>query len=185
MWQLLYIVTIMPRSRVTITDNYGILSQYYWHLSSLFCLVYVFTQTNSDSSVDFEIMVDSRMNFTAGDHGWCSTESMMMTAWMGRCLAACARSLVHCSRPGKQNMKIAIIYSQHSSSQSHDTLRLFPPILCSYVTKIHICQSCCSATQVSAGPFVQGDQTGCLAGNGEKLSSSQAEPGQAIKSAVA
>ena len=32
---------------------------------------------------------------------------------------------------------------------------------------------------------VQGDLTGCRTGNGEKLSSSQAESGQAIKSAVA
>ena len=32
---------------------------------------------------------------------------------------------------------------------------------------------------------VQGDWTGYRTGNGEKLSSSQAEPGQAIKSAVA
>ena len=32
---------------------------------------------------------------------------------------------------------------------------------------------------------LQDDLTGCRTGNGEKLSSSQAEPGQAIKSAVA
>ena len=33
--------------------------------------------------------------------------------------------------------------------------------------------------------YPQGNLTGCRTGNGEKLSSSQAEPGQAIKSAVA
>ena len=32
---------------------------------------------------------------------------------------------------------------------------------------------------------IQDDLTGCRTGNGEKLSSSQAEPGQAIKSAAA
>ena len=32
---------------------------------------------------------------------------------------------------------------------------------------------------------IQGDMTGCRTGNGEKLSSSQAEPGQAITSDVA
>ena len=32
---------------------------------------------------------------------------------------------------------------------------------------------------------LQGDLTGCRTGNGEKLSNSQAEPAQAIKSAVA
>ena len=32
--------------------------------------------------------------------------------------------------------------------------------------------------------FIQGDRTGCCTGNGEKLSSSQAEPGLVIKSAV-
>ena len=31
----------------------------------------------------------------------------------------------------------------------------------------------------------QGDLPGCRTGNGEKLSSTQAEPGQAIRSAVA
>ena len=34
------------------------------------------------------------------------------------------------------------------------------------------------------GMYVQGDLLGCRTGNGEKLSSSQAEQGQAIKSAV-
>ena len=47
----------------------------------------------------------------------------------------------------------------------------------------------CSATGslCSAHCFspLQGNMTGCRTGNGEKLSSSQAEPGQAIKSAVA
>ena len=33
--------------------------------------------------------------------------------------------------------------------------------------------------------LLQGDRTGCRTGNGEKLSSSQAETGQAIKSAAA
>ena len=36
-----------------------------------------------------------------------------------------------------------------------------------------------------ANLWLQGDLTGCRTGNGDKLSSSQPQPGQAIKSAVA
>ena len=35
------------------------------------------------------------------------------------------------------------------------------------------------------GAYLQGHPTGCRTGNGDQLSSTQAEPGQAIKSAVA
>ena len=38
---------------------------------------------------------------------------------------------------------------------------------------------------ISLLPPLQGDPIGCRAGNGEKVSSSQAEPGQAINSAGA
>ena len=41
------------------------------------------------------------------------------------------------------------------------------------------------AAELQTAARVQSDWTGCRTGNGEKLSSSQAEPGQDIKSAVA